>query len=128
MSFYVERIQSMLKCSEEEAVAIEAEMRRVPRQLDHMHAALFKHEAEHARVAVRKAAEQPLVEQMLLPITTRTGLELELNVDVAEVDGDMVTVFVNESSIGFSLVVRRGDLKPKGPGGKPARVRMDVVR
>lgn len=56
-----------------------------------------------------------LEEQMLLPVTTKTGLVIELNVDVAELDGDMVTVFVNESSIGFSLVVRRGDLIPRHP-------------
>jgi hypothetical protein len=137
MSFYEKRIIALLGCSNEEAVAVEAYLlaRSSKQELGEMHAILFKHEAQHGLVAVRtdpkgafkrftaevdgeiNAALQPLAEQMLLPVTTKTGLVLELHVDVAELDGDMVTVFVNESSIGFSLVVRRGDLKPVP--GKP---------
>lgn len=63
-----------------------------------------------------------LQDQMLLTVTTKSGKEIVLNVDVLEPTSKEaeVEVVVNESSIGFTLVVRREDLSPRVPTGQRA--------
>jgi len=56
-----------------------------------------------------------LQDQMLLVVTTKTGARITLNVDVLDpkTEAPEVVVVVNESAIGFNLVVNRNDLEAK---------------